>query len=184
MVLVHLKNPTDEIDKTSVKRNKELIEEILAIEQSFFSKRDFRTILVGDFNMDPFDELMTDEDYFNTDRYLRYRNLVQQDNMETQPFFYNPMWRFLSDAIPDQFVCGTHIWKSKTNTKIHQQMRMFDQIIYRSVLNADFQHTELKIVHKIRGNDLILSHTPTEIQRNPEENLHLDHLPIIFEFRF
>ena len=186
LILVHLKNPVDTITQTAKDRNIDLIEEILKIEEHFFldnTDKSYSTIIVGDFNMEPFDDLMINVKYFNAERFLHYRMVAQEINHDDRPFFYNPMWCFLSDVGGIQLLCGTHVWKNKKNTEIHPHMRLYDQIIYRPQLAEKFNHSKLEILGKISERDLIFIHEKEGIRTNPVDNLLLDHLPIIFEFK-
>lgn len=212
LILVHLKSKQDHITQSARERNIELINGIYNIERRFFFRSQYpklpdsvpvnelnrllnlsrhhpnapKTIIVGDFNMNPFDDLMMQTVYLNADRYYLYRKLVEDSNKKQnepkKPFFYNPMWKFLSDTEPMQLVCGTYIWKNIFD--LHPQMHLFDQVIFRSELKEAFQVKQLKIIDRIGNIPLILEHTPTNISRKTNDDLHLDHLPIIFEFQF
>lgn len=64
-------------------------------------QRHERTVLVGDFNMNPFDPAMNVAHGFNAMMSARCVERRQRTYQErTYPFFYNPMWNLLGDWTP------------------------------------------------------------------------------------
>ena len=95
------------------------------------------TIILGDFNDEPFDASLSE--------YLlatRDRKLVRKDSR----FLYNPFWRLLGEAVPHvpgverRSYSGSYFHKSGTDT----QWRTFDQIIFSSAFlgPSDWQLNE------------------------------------------
>lgn len=59
----------------------------------------FRTIVMGDFNMDPFEAGLTSSETLHAvmDRQVAARQMREVKGRDRR-FFYNPMWNFLGDA--------------------------------------------------------------------------------------
>jgi hypothetical protein len=135
-----------------------------------------RTILMGDFNMNPFEKGMVDPNVgfgavLNRDLALR---LSGGDG--SSPRFYNPMWARLGRRIPDP--PGTFYWD-----KVAEPLNIFwhclDQVLIRPELLDTFDDESLRILTSIPGSggemiDLIRSarkHWIVQVS---------DHLPIRF----
>ena len=131
-----------------------------------------RTIVVGDFNMDPFDSVMVAASGFHA---IMDRRIVQSGSRKVagkeRPFFYNPMWNLLGDASrgpPGTFhrARGEHVtyfW------------HMLDQILLRQELLSVFNVDDLQILVD-DGQSQFLK--PPGI---PDASRASDHLPILFK---
>ena len=69
------------------------------IEEAEKKVKHFRTVVMGDFNMDPFEAGLTSSETLHAvmDRRVAARQLRTVQGRERR-FFYNPMWNFLGDA--------------------------------------------------------------------------------------
>lgn len=192
LFLVHLKSKQARANNDPYTTNVQLVNFLKEYEKSFYSNIQYNkncTIIVGDFNLNPFELIMTDEAHLDAVHHLKYRSFIQRiNNKAINAYFYNPMWRFLSDADKREFVSGTITWKDSSG--IQSQMPIFDQIIYRPQLDAFFEHSNLQILNRVGQRNLIISEQGNEIQEiifkdnNEGLGLFIDHLPIIFEFNF
>ncbi|MCC6727113.1 MAG: hypothetical protein IT258_21600 [Saprospiraceae bacterium] len=125
-----------------------------------------RTVVMGDFNMNPFDYGMVSHAGFNA---VMSRKIAKKKNRTFQtrsyPYFYNPMWGFLGDLFSE--VHGTFYRLGDYNWHI------FDQVLIRSDVFKNFDPKELQIVVSDGTNSLL----------NKSGNLdskYSDHLPIKF----
>lgn len=87
-----------------------------------------RTILVGDFNMNPFDQAMNIAAGMNammTAQCVGRGSRIQQKR--DYPFFYNPMWNLFGDRTPGP--AGTVYYS--TSSKGHYGWNMLDQVLIR-----------------------------------------------------
>lgn len=131
-----------------------------------------RTVALGDFNLDPFEEPMAGADGFHAvlDRMiaLRTERTVQG---KSYSFFYNPMWSLMGDCSIGP--PGSYYYdKGKTLTHF---WHMFDQVIIRPDLVPALVANKLRIVDRI-GNDSLLR------KNVPDKDTFSDHLPLVVSF--
>lgn len=149
--------------------------EIRRIEEKIGHKR---TLLVGDLNMNPFDDGMIQATGFHaipshriaTERGKKNHKGEHMVDGKYYPFFYNPMWNCFGDernGPPGTF------FRDKANIISHF-WHMYDQVLVRPALVERFVHKDLKI----------LSHCGTTPLVNgdgePDRDNASDHLPILF----
>lgn len=131
-----------------------------------------KTIIIGDFNINPFDHGMIDADQFHSLPFYE----VAKKNARTVAdgsfkMFYNPMWRFFGDI---EKPYGTHYYNGNDIDNVF--WNIYDQIMIRPDLREYFVDEELKIVTKTSHSSLL--------DRNGHPNKEIsDHLPIIFEIK-
>ena len=128
-----------------------------------------RTVLVGDFNMNPFEEGIVGAQNFHAvmtkQQALGEYRTVQ---MERYRYFYNPMWGNFGDRTDGP--AGTyHLSSSKP---IHYFWNMYDQVLLRPALMDKL--TDLKVLTDDGVESLVT--------RNglPQKNGGSDHLPLLF----
>ncbi len=130
-----------------------------------------RTIVIGDFNMNPFEPGLVAADSLNAvmDRNIAERRtrIIQR---EKRKFFYNPLWNHFGDSKPNP--PGTYYYDS--GSQVNYYWNMFDQILIRPDLLNFFQPENFKIVTKIQKVSLLSG------SGKPDKMRISDHLPIIF----
>ena len=131
-----------------------------------------RTVLVGDFNMNPFEDGIVAGNGLNA---AMTRMLAEGQHRTVQsseyPFFYNPMWGHFGDASDGP--PGTYYnWRSE---HVVHFWNMFDQVLIRPALLSIFRNEELKILSSIGATSLL---TPRGL---PDRSVGSDHLPILFK---
>ncbi len=131
-----------------------------------------RTIVIGDFNMDPFETAMIDSDIFHAvmDRRIAQGGWRTVDQ-EACPYFYNPMWKSMGDHTapalgtyylgPDSF--ASYFWHT------------LDQVLLRPSLLAHFRDQDLHVVDSIGETSLL---SPRGL--GPDRKIS-DHLPIVLQ---
>lgn len=130
-----------------------------------------RVIIVGDFNMNPFEKPMIAADNFHAvmDRSYVLRNRERKINEDQYEMYYNPMWNFLGDKnIP----FGTYFYNSGKH--INYLWNMFDQVILNEKMLDLFDVNKVEIITRISNTNLLNK------SNYPDKNIS-DHLPIIFE---
>lgn len=144
------------------------------------SKHD-RTIVVGDFNMNPFEDGIVGAEGLNAamSRWVAEKEDRRVDGV-SYPFFYNPMWSFFGDSThadhppssPTHEPPGTCYYGAGESRWYY--WNMFDQVLLRPSLLPVFNNKDLEIV--------ITDGTTRLINTNgvPERALLSDHLPILF----
>jgi len=133
-----------------------------------------RTVLVGDFNMNPFEGGVVSASGLHS---VMTRNIAQKGMRIVQatkhPFFYNPMWGFFGDHQPGP--PGTYYYESSVQKVFF--WNMFDQVLIRPDLLPLFDNEDLKILAS-DGKVSFLSKTGIPDGKNAS-----DHLPILFRLR-
>lgn len=142
-----------------------LIEKVNEFESRLGHKR---TVVVGDFNINPFEPGLIAAECFhaNLSRRIAQRQTrkVQEKNYT---FFYNPMWAHFGDRTGGP--PGTYFHNASNSTNIY--WNMFDQVLIRPDLLERFDDKSVQIITKLDGTDLA----------NDEGRPILsDHFPIIF----
>ena len=135
-----------------------------------------RTVLVGDLNVNPFDDALLDVRGLNA---LADRRTVQRKEPRrfgrrpTEEFrlFYNPMWNHLGDAVPP---AGTYYY-DRSNPEVDPLWNIFDQVLLRPTLLDRFQNKSLKILTTDGTVSLIRE------DGRPDRDVYSDHLPIWFQ---
>ena len=134
-----------------------------------------RLLLIGDFNMNPFEEGMVMAGGFHgsMSRQVAQKGsrIIQSD---TYNYFYNPCWGLLGDLRSE--IPGTYYYNSGGHTCY--EWNVFDQVLLRPGLIENFVRENLAIIHTDGVNSLV-----TEIKR-PHKSVYSDHLPLFFTLRF
>ncbi len=130
-----------------------------------------RTVVLGDFNMNPFEAGMVNSDGLHgvMDRRIagKLNRLVAG---ERRRFFYNPMWKLMGDSSCEAL--GTYYRRS--GSYVHYFWSTFDQVLLRPALLESFREEELRIVQSAGSHSLLA-------KSGPGINQHIsDHLPIVF----
>lgn len=129
-----------------------------------------RTIIVGDFNMNPFEQGIVAAAGFHaiSDKKITkrgYRHVGGQDYR----FFYNPMWSHFGDR---QGFAGTYYYDK--GTQINYYWHIFDQILVRPELLDEFIMDKLEILSHVGSISLLNSNG------KPHSSVGSDHLPLLF----
>jgi len=130
-----------------------------------------RTVLVGDLNMNPFEDGMI---IANGLHGVMSRSIAEERTRVVQsqkyPFFYNPMWGLFGDGTPGP--SGTYYYRSAEYRVFF--WNMFDQVLIRPDLLPLFDNKELGILES-DGEVSFLSDRGL-----PDANVASDHLPVVF----
>jgi hypothetical protein len=105
-----------------------------------------RTVLLGDLNLNPFDEgvMMASGLHASMSRKVaeKFERTVQG---EAYRFFYNPMWSHMNDRC--SATAGTYYYANSTHSNFF--WNTFDQVLLRPSLLAGFAHEGLSIPKQI-----------------------------------
>jgi len=153
-----------ENDKIEIANNlREMIEKK---EREFENKN---TVIIGDFNMNPFDKGMYGAMGLHATPYSVEALKISRIIREVEKFyFYNPIWSILGDST-EPF--GSYYYRKATNDSLFWHYP--DQIIIRPELIKYFKHNNLKWIMRTKTYKLLKDHKPN--------NKISDHLPIFFE---
>jgi hypothetical protein len=146
-----------------------ILNDLQDIEKKLGSKR---SILLGDFNEDPYEDGCLSAVNFHglpclNDALKIYRKIEgRQFEM-----FYNPMWNLFGDFNSPP---GTYYYAG-SNPKC-SYWHIFDQVMIRACLKSEFVKSSLEIISKAGEKDLL------DIKGYPDIK-YSDHLPIVFQIR-
>ena len=133
-----------------------------------------RTIVLGDFNMNPFEPGMVDSDGMHgvMDRRVAARG-ARKVNGESRRYFYNPMWKPMGDNSAPAL--GT--FYRAAGSYVHYFWHTFDQVLLRPSLLASFREQDLRIVNAVGARSLLLGSRPGI------DGGISDHLPILLKLQ-
>lgn len=139
----------------------------MAIEEEEETCKNTNTIIMGDFNIDPFEQGMISAIGCHS---LSARDVVKKKSRKIEgieyKMFYNPMWNLYGDY---NYPPGTYYYRQSIQENYF--WHMFDQVIIRPELIEKFDFSKLEILTEINTTKLI--------SRNKIPRIS-DHLPIIF----
>lgn len=128
------------------------------------------SIVVGDFNVNPYEISCIDARYFHSipvcSEAERGSRIIGGNEYH---MFYNPMWNLFGDF---QKPYGTYYYNAASTKNTY--WNIFDQVIIRPALKKRFLKDSLKILTEIKTRYLL------DPYGHPDKNIS-DHLPIIFE---
>ncbi len=155
--------------------SRDIIKEIESIELTY--KLD-KTILVGDFNMNPFENGMVSIDGFNA---VMSKNIARKETKKFKgniyKYLYNPMWGHFGDISTSP--SGTYLFKN-SDYKNKYYWNMFDQVLLRPKLLGNFDINNLHIITKY---GLTLHKSLLKVGKSVKI-LENDHLPLYFILNF
>ena len=147
----------------------QIIHEIKMVEKDIDSEN---TIIVGDFNINPYDASCIDARYFHgIPIFEETKRKTRTVAGNEYAMFYNPMWRLLGDTKQPY---GTYYHNS--GNSINTYWNIYDQVIIRPALRERFVDESLKIVTETKTRYLL------DANGHPDKSIS-DHLPIIFEIQ-
>lgn len=129
-----------------------------------------RTLVIGDFNMNPFEHGLVGAEGFHSvmDRRVAVSGF-RTFHDERRDYFYNPMWGFFGDR--DKTPPGTYYYNS--GGEICYYWNMFDQILLRPALIPFMDDDGIEILTELRGYSLVRENG------EPDRENYSDHLPIV-----
>lgn len=129
-----------------------------------------RTLVIGDFNMNPFETGVVGAKGFHA---VMDRNIASKGSRKVQgqecKYFYNPLWRLMGDDL--NVSLGTYYYKN--SSYVSYFWNTFDQVLLRPSLLDYFKSEDVSIVSQI-GNKSLL-------KNNKINNSFSDHLPIMIK---
>jgi len=130
-----------------------------------------RTVVVGDFNMNPFESGFISADGLHAvmDKRIAQR-IARTVQGKRREFFYNPMWGRMGDNSPGP--PGTYFYSDSSH--VCYFWNTFDQVLLRPAILQYFRDDSLEIPITAAGEPLL-----SEAGR-PGERFTSDHLPILF----
>ena len=165
---VHLPSKWNVSDESQAFYCVELAGDIRAVEAQVGHGR---TLVVGDFNMNPFEQGMLAANGLHGEASRRVAaGGSRKVEGHSYPFFYNPMWNFFGDA--GRGPGGTYFWRNAQLVRLG--WNIFDQVLLRPDLLPFFDTARLEILSG-DGEISFLTRAGT-----PTTRAGSDHLPIKF----
>lgn len=189
LACVHLVSKRDADDVTQREEARRIFRRIRYAEKEFFKEKPHRTVVVGDFNMNPWEEGMVLPDAFHAVGWFDLASRGQTKVLwgKEYPYFYNPT-PLQYNPIPAREdksrvrPGGTYAF-STGNYHIVRRWNLFDQILLRSAALEywPLNHPDdcLRILHKAGNLELIHTKEPKS-EPEPDSKHYSDHLPILF----
>lgn len=130
------------------------------------------TIVVGDFNLNPFSDGMVSITGFHAvmclDTALKKTRKVDKEEYR---YFFNPMWAVHGNH--NNSVLGTYYHHKNPTSYV---WNLFDQVILRPSLIDKFDSSQLEIVTRVGEKSLLTD------KGLPDKKNYSDHLPLKFKF--
>ena len=169
MVFVHLPSKLYVDDLTRFTVAQSLKNEVDRVEKDFKCNN---TIIVGDFNMNPYDLGMSGASALNC---ISSREVAKMNRRmvfgKEHTMFYNPMWGFLGDLNAPN---GSYFYNDSSQ-EVNYYWNVFDQVIIRPSLIDFFNPSTIKLLQKTKNHVLI------DERGRPNKRVYSDHLPLYFE---
>ncbi|MCR4315873.1 MAG: hypothetical protein NUW37_05915 [Planctomycetes bacterium] len=165
IVLIHLpdKNHKSSLDQHNFCHT--LAHDVVKVERQ--SRHD-NTIILGDFNVNPFDLGFISPSALNSLPCLKTARMKRKRNGNIN-FFYNPCWNLLGDRSGDgDKVAGTFFYKTPSDDEHY--WNVLDQVILRPSIGGRIRN--LRVMESAPNLDIVDSRGRPGIS---------DHLPIYFE---
>lgn len=155
--------------------NEEILRDMLSdINRIRQNKKIKNIVMVGDFNMNPFESPMISATALQaiSSREIVIRRGERVYKEKDREFFYNPMWNFLGDA---RNPVGSYYYKSPQNEALY--WNTFDQFIVNKELADDIDLNKIKFVTSLgtiklgneRGEPVVSDHFPLYFEIGEEK---------------
>jgi hypothetical protein len=133
-----------------------------------------RTVVVGDFNMNPFEAGLVGADTLHAvmDRAVAVKGF-RIVGEERKYFFYNPMWSCFGDRSSGP--SGSYFYRGSSQTTFF--WNIFDQVLLRPELLPRFKTEDIEIVTRAGAVSLL------DANGIPDKVRASDHLPILLRLR-
>lgn len=168
LAAVHLPSKLYWNDNSQAAECREIARSIAMVENQLSHER---SVLVGDMNMNPFEDGLIQANGFHA---VMSKNIASKKSRVVQgrnySFFYNPMWNLMGDATPGP--PGTFFYDNSSHNVYF--WNMFDQVVIRPDIIPYFSNNDLQVISSV-GNTSLLSKNGY-----PDKRIMSDHLPIVF----
>jgi len=169
VVAVHLNSKAVFNKWSQASECRDLAEHILSIEERL---RHRRTLVIGDFNVNPFEAGMVGFKSLNAKpTRLKAKATIKVEDGREFPKFYNPMWNFFGDETRGP--AGTYHYSPSHPVAL--EWNMFDQVLLRPSLLPFFSIADLEIPIEDGEQPFLTAKAGVPGARGGS-----DHLPIMF----
>ena len=171
LVVVHLLSKMNKSDEGQLFCTSNVSRELVKYEQELFGTSDFKTIIVGDFNMQPYEPAMCGPMGFNaTMSACQAKKITRKAAEEEVYFYYNPMWALMG---ANRLVQGSY-YNTNDNNYHAIYWYSFDSVLLRPHFVDCFNWDYFEIIEKTEKHNFVPNTTI-------DKEHYSDHLPIKFE---
>jgi exonuclease III len=157
-------------DETQAENLRRLHEDIRKEEIKFNTSN---TILVGDFNVNPFERACISANTLHAIPFLQEARRMTRTVQEVEyNMLYSPMWKLYGNDEPPYTP-----YYNNTGDMTNYFWHIFDQVLLRPHIADAFDNSSLEIVTGTK------SHTLVGRNNRPDKNNYSDHLPLFFTLK-
>lgn len=183
---VHLYSKVNNTERQQLWKNLPIITRVKQLEQQLENESFRRTILVGDFNQNPYESDLCDLPMINAEQNRAIIGMFSPNPVYKQKdfnfdFWYNPMWNLLGDhggSSAKNRVTGTYFRYAEDE---RQMWHLFDGFILRPELMGCVDFSELSIITGTSTVNFLKSLITSKYESLIREDIS-DHLPVKFSF--
>jgi len=139
------------------------------IDEEFGSPLDERILIIGDFNVNPFEKPMLDFDGFSATNSISSRGKVKHLDKE-RTLYYNPTWQLYSNK---NFPGTTHFRRPSSSSYDILEHHFLDQVIISIKLMNDIESELIKTIERT-SNFVFKRESSNKIYES-------DHLPLFYQ---
>ena len=145
------------------------------IEEIEMMKNNKKTLIFGDFNMNPFESGMVELSAFNaTLSEVEAKKISKRFHYRKYNYFYNPMWSFMGDR---NYLSGERKQPGSYYHSKSPYWNMYDKVIMRPEIIDIFDFSSIRIIdslgtEKLVDDDYII-----------KKDTYSDHLPLSFQIK-
>jgi len=145
------------------------------IEEIETMKSNKKTLIFGDFNMNPFEPGMVELSAFNaTLSEIEAKKISKKFHYRDYNYFYNPMWSFLGDR---NYLSGEMKQPGSYYYSKSPYWNMYDKVIMRPEIIDIFDFSSIRIIDSL-GNDKLVDDNFII-----KKDKYSDHLPLSFKIK-
>ena len=171
--IVHLTSAMFKDENARNRRADNVSDLIRKIEEDIFQGQEFKTIVVGDFNLQPYSQGIAGVFGFNaTMSVTNARKTYRIIDGEKRYFYHNPIWKLMGD---NKLVQGTY-YVENDQQDLSMFWYSFDEVLIRPYFIEKFNWEYFGIVERTENYFFISGH-------QIDKNAFSDHLPLKFEIK-
>lgn len=173
LMVLHLSSALH-LEENARDRKAENMSRILRkIEKEFYVSDQFKSIIVGDFNLQSYAESIIGAYGFNATKSItKALQITRNIDKQEKYFYFNPMWKLMGE---NKLVQGTYYNSSDSQIK-SIYWYVFDEVLIRPYFIDKFNWNYFNIVEKTNSYDFV----PNSII---DKERYSDHLPLKFEIK-
>jgi exonuclease III len=133
---------------------------------------DNNILIIGDFNVSPFDKPMIDFDGFSATNSINARHSITHLTKKKN-LYYNPTWKLYSNT---EFPGTKHFKRPSGSSYDVLEHHFLDQVVISSKLLNELKSEEIRVITQSNKFDYYLSGSNTLLES--------DHLPLTYEIKF